>query len=546
MEDFRRRVKQAFKNSKAAWDAMAGEGSEFMTPEQFKKWAADLGIPPGQAEKLFKEMDKDGDGLLSEHEFQNAMGIDEDELRERALEKFGNAEEILKQADLNGDGQLTEDELKEFMEEKLGISPEQAEKLAKDLMKKYDKDGDGKLSKEEAKPIFQATASDLQDRIQEQLGSAADAMAAWDKDGDGVLSEQEFMDGCKSMGISEEACRNIWKEKSGGDGKMTMEEFANAFGVGPDELLEACFAKFGNPQNAFDVGDKDEDGLISEDEWKTLGSELGFNENQMKRLWGLLDTNEGENTKDYISRWEWFDLMDYEEPRFVTFGDGFGDIDPFGTEHKKFNVMTHAQLHPPEPAKAAAGAQVTLHKVTANETSQKDHQSNKATNSEAPPLPTRVSVPRPLDRFGATETAPALPREDVAIPRALHASATRSIRAVKAPRKVPAVERLKHALQASESAAARAARTEAATASQAPAALHTKGSPHAVEAPIFSNASAPDSAVVKSAESAPMGAEESASPSAQASPKRGQKRHVEAPLLRMQKPRKLGRARPPQ
>jgi Ca2+-binding EF-hand superfamily protein len=109
MEDFRRRVKQAFKNSKAAWDAMAGEGSEFMTPEQFKKWAADLGIPPGQAEKLFKEMDKDGDGLLSEHEFQNAMGIDEDELRERALEKFGNAEEILKQADLNGDGQLTED-----------------------------------------------------------------------------------------------------------------------------------------------------------------------------------------------------------------------------------------------------------------------------------------------------------------------------------------------------------------------------------------------------------------------------------------------------
>merc|ERR1719482_927048 len=142
------------------------EGSEFMTPEQFKKWAADLGIPPGQAEKLFKEMDKDGDGLLSEHEFQNAMGIDEDELRERALEKFGNAEEILKQADLDGDGQLTEEELKEFMEEKLGISPEQAEKLAKDLMKKYDKDGDGKLSKEEAKPIFQATASDLQDRIQ--------------------------------------------------------------------------------------------------------------------------------------------------------------------------------------------------------------------------------------------------------------------------------------------------------------------------------------------------------------------------------------------
>merc|ERR1719316_203949 len=246
MDEFKKRLKGAFKNGKAAWEAIAGKGATHMTPEQFKKFAADLGVSPEQAEKLFKEMDKDGDGLVSEAEFQNVVGVDEEEFKERVLEKFGNADEALKAADKDGDGMVSKEELKKLMEE-LGITPENAEKLAEELMKKYDTDGDGKLTGQQFKDIVKAKAEDLAARIQDKLGSAPDAFKKWDTDGDGVLSEEEFVKGAKELGISEEAAREIFRKKAGPDGVMDLDEFTKAFGVGPDDVMERCFAKLGNP-----------------------------------------------------------------------------------------------------------------------------------------------------------------------------------------------------------------------------------------------------------------------------------------------------------
>merc|ERR1719161_394596 len=53
-----------------------------------------------------------------------------------------------------------------------------------------------------------------------------------------------------------------------------------------------------------------------------------------------MDSNHGENTDKHISKWEFYHYLDYEEPAFRTYGDGYGDIDGWGTEHKKFNKLS--------------------------------------------------------------------------------------------------------------------------------------------------------------------------------------------------------------
>merc|ERR1719158_370961 len=216
---------------------------------------------------------------------------------------------------------VSKEELKKLMEE-AGITPENAEKLAEELMKKYDTDRDGKITGQQFKDIVKAKAEDLAARIQDKLGSAPDAFKKWDTDGDGVLSEEEFVKGAKELGISEEAAREIFRKKAGPDGVMDLDEFTKAFGVGPDDVMERCFAKLGNPKNAFETADVDEDGVLSEEEWKDLAvKKLGFSEQQAERLFKEMDTNTGENTQGFVSMWEFYTYIDFEEPPSVTFGD---------------------------------------------------------------------------------------------------------------------------------------------------------------------------------------------------------------------------------
>merc|ERR1719281_1405160 len=99
-------------------------------------------------------------GKVDEGEMQNAIGVDEEEMQDRVLDKFGNADEALKAADADGDGQVSKEE-----------------------MKKIDPDGDGKIDGETFKDFSKAKADDLQDRIVDKMGSADEAMKQWDKDG---------------------------------------------------------------------------------------------------------------------------------------------------------------------------------------------------------------------------------------------------------------------------------------------------------------------------------------------------------------------------
>merc|ERR1719235_953240 len=118
------------------------------------------------------------------------------------MDEFGNAAEAMKAADLDGDGKVSKEELQKLMEDKLGVSPEQAAKLADDMMKKYDPEGTGSIDGDKFKDAMKATADDMAEKIGEKLGSAGEAMKKWDKDGDGKISKEEFMKGAEEMGIS--------------------------------------------------------------------------------------------------------------------------------------------------------------------------------------------------------------------------------------------------------------------------------------------------------------------------------------------------------
>lgn len=334
-------MRDAYKTTKDAWDAIAGDDGEPLTADEWEEKAGDLGIPPGQAEDLLKKMDKDGDGKISEEEFQQAMGITEEGFRQRALDKWGNADEILKQTDLNGDGMVDEEELRKAMEA-VGISPGQAEALAREMMMKYDKDGDGHLTGDQYKEIMGARAAELQERMLKKFESAEDAFDEWDTNDDGIISEEEFIAGCKDLNISPSAARRMFhKADEDGSNGLDRKEFVKAFGVGPDELLERMFQKFGNPQKAFDMADLDGDHLLSWSEWEQMCRYMDFTPKQIKRLWKSANSNKGENTHNGISRWELYHYIDWEEPAKVTWGDGFGDIDPWGSDHKKFNKLPH-------------------------------------------------------------------------------------------------------------------------------------------------------------------------------------------------------------
>merc|ERR1719487_195497 len=342
LEEMKKRLLQAHGDGKKAWEALAGPPpADEMTCAQWEEKAKNYGIGPGQAKKLCKQMDANGDGIIGEDEFQNIMGVSPDEVQDRFLDEFGNADEALKAADADGDGQVSEEELKKVMQDKLGLTPENAEKAAKEMMKKLDPDGDGKISGEDFKDATKAKADDLADRIADKIGSADEAMKKWDKDGDGQLTEEEFLKGAEEMGISEEAAKEMWKEKAGEDGTMDTAEFAKGFGIGPDEIMEKCFQHFGNPNLAFEDMDTDKDGLLSPKEWARGGAKMGLKPEQVTRVFGDMDKNPNEHTHSHISKREFFDYLDFDLPQYKTWGDGYGDIDPFGHAHKKFNTLPH-------------------------------------------------------------------------------------------------------------------------------------------------------------------------------------------------------------
>merc|ERR1719265_2645413 len=342
MDEVSSRLKAAFGTTGEACEELAGsEDANFMTEEQFLANADKLGMTPEEAKLAFKAMDLDGDGKVSFEEFQKAMGVDKEDLKRRILKKYGNAEEALKAADKDGDGKVSEEEFLGMTDE-LGVPQSEAKKLFEEL----EKANEGELTGEEFLDHFGATASDLKERLAEKFDAPGDAFEEFDKDGSGEVSEEEFVAGAKEMGISERAAKKMFKEADiDGSGGLSQDEFLTAFGAGPEELREACFEFMRDPKHAFHQMDASQDGLISPAEWKTGLMQMEFTEGQADRLFRLADTNKGENTQGFISRYEFWGFLAYRphRPHFkYHWNTYYGDLDRWGYAHQHHNKLEHA------------------------------------------------------------------------------------------------------------------------------------------------------------------------------------------------------------
>jgi hypothetical protein len=219
------------------------------------------------------------------------------------------------------------------------------------MMKKLDPEGTGKIDGKAFKEANAPKADDIAAKIREKYGSAGAAFKEWDKDGDGKVNEDEFAAGAQGLGFPPEVSKGIWKAKDkDGDGLMDPAAFSTAFGMGPDELMELLFQHYGNPVKAFDVMDENDDGLLDDFEWKIGAAKLKLKPDQIDRIFKAMDTNHKEKTGAHISKWEFYDYLDYQPPTTISRGDGYGDIDPFGTDHKKFNELPVDKATGTQPA----------------------------------------------------------------------------------------------------------------------------------------------------------------------------------------------------
>ncbi|KAA0192308.1 Calcium-binding protein [Fasciolopsis buskii] len=123
---------------------------------------------------LFTSCDSDRDGKIGKHELEEAfrrMNAPQDQI-----------EKVIKQLDLNGDGVVTLGEYKVA----LGMTYEPVEAWAQ-LFKELDTDRSGDISREELQAVFEESGiSVLKEAIEEWINEH-------DRNGDGKLNYQEFM-----------------------------------------------------------------------------------------------------------------------------------------------------------------------------------------------------------------------------------------------------------------------------------------------------------------------------------------------------------------
>merc|ERR1719265_1310452 len=129
------------------------------------KQAKALSIPPGEAKKLFKQIDLNGDGAIDEAEWQEVIGVSPDEVQDGFVDAFPSSSDALAASDTDGDGKVSQAELEDVMAKKLGLSPAAAKKAAKDMMEKLDPNGTGKISGDAFKDATKAKADDAAARI---------------------------------------------------------------------------------------------------------------------------------------------------------------------------------------------------------------------------------------------------------------------------------------------------------------------------------------------------------------------------------------------
>ncbi|MCQ2821139.1 MAG: protein kinase [archaeon] len=128
-------------------------------------------------DKVFKEIDKNGDGMLSLEEIKSAINIIS---KETGL-KISNIEAIFSQIDTDGSGVI---DYNEFLAASLSDNLIKDEKAMKDAFNMFDIDGSGTIDKNEIATIFKSSPDD------EYITKI---FKKYDTNGDGVIDFSEFM-----------------------------------------------------------------------------------------------------------------------------------------------------------------------------------------------------------------------------------------------------------------------------------------------------------------------------------------------------------------
>lgn len=153
------------------------------------------GDPEQRWKKMLENWDADNDGQISQEEFQGP-------------------EQVFKILDRDGDGVITEEEGKQGGERRGGMRAEPAERW-KMLLERWDADGDGQLSREE----FQGP-----DQVFDVL----------DADGDGVITQEEHAQAQQRRGQRPNPATSlIQMMDEHGDGRVSQVEWM-AFFAGAD------------------------------------------------------------------------------------------------------------------------------------------------------------------------------------------------------------------------------------------------------------------------------------------------------------------------
>lgn len=151
--------------------------------------------------KDFKELDTDGDGLVSQKELDSSLA----DMKVEGQEMEQARQQILQQADTDGDGVLSQEEFErakaevskkqtsEYSEKKLlvrsilgGTYSDASKRLLRTkTFQEMDKDGDGRICEEEVGAALTVSG-------EEAVQARAELMQQVDKDGDGKISQEEL------------------------------------------------------------------------------------------------------------------------------------------------------------------------------------------------------------------------------------------------------------------------------------------------------------------------------------------------------------------
>lgn len=287
-ETAEKRLDEKFGDSDKAFAAGDANGDGRMTKDEWAAQAKEIGIKDdSNAGDLYAEMDADKDGIVSEEEYKNAMGVTPSELKRRLLERHGDSDLGFKNADENGDGVITKREVTKHMKA-VGVPKDQMRGLIDSAFKA---DSGGAISEDQYKNFLGFSQLEWARRVRKNIGNADQAFEAA-SGGKAEVDEAAFAKQCESLGIDAENAKVLFKQADAdGNGSISKTEYQEALGYTLDEWKKRELLKMGNSDKAFKDADSSKDGKVSEDEFVKQLAAVNIDANNAKALYKKVDAD---------------------------------------------------------------------------------------------------------------------------------------------------------------------------------------------------------------------------------------------------------------